>query len=128
MGKNGRDRLAEALEALQTLQDAGPCYAIKGMKTRGEVNSRMFLENGFLEEVIKGWYIPSTPSHVGTTTTWYASFWGFVAAYCDSRFGTGWTLTPEESLSICRRQWAHRPLYHERVVDYVWLQVESDSR
>ena len=100
MGKNGRDRLAEALEALKTLQDRGPCYAIKGMKTLGEVNSRMLLENGFLEEVIKGWYIPSTPSHVGTTTTWYASFWGFVAAYCDSRFGNGWTLTPEESLSI----------------------------
>ena len=100
MGKNGRDRLAEALEAMKTLQDRGPCYAIKGMKTLGEVNSRMLLENGFLEEVIKGWYIPSTPSHVGTTTTWYASFWGFVAAYCDSRFGNGWTLTPEESLSI----------------------------
>ena len=96
MGKNGRDRLAEALEALKTLQDAGPCYAIKGMKTLGEVNSRMLLENGFLEEVIKGWYIPSTPSHVGTTTTWYASFWGFVAAYCDLRFGNDWVLTPEE--------------------------------
>ena len=71
MSKNGRDRLAEALEVLKTLQDRGPCYAIKGMKTLGEVNSRMLLENGFLEEVIKGWYIPSTPSHVGTTTTWY---------------------------------------------------------
>ena len=45
MGKNGRDRLAEALEALKTLQDRGPCYAIKGMKTLGEVNSRMLLEN-----------------------------------------------------------------------------------
>ena len=51
MSKNGRDRLAEALEALKTLQDAGPCYAIKGMKTLGETNSRMLLENGFLEEV-----------------------------------------------------------------------------
>ena len=100
MSKNGRDRLAEALEALKSLQDAGPCYAIKGMKTLGETNSRMLLENGFLEEVIKGWYIPSTPSHAGTTTTWYASFLGFVAAYCDSRFGNDWVLTPEESLSI----------------------------
>ena len=100
MSKNGRDRLAEVLEALKKLQDAGPCYAIKGMKTLGETNSRMLLENGFLEEVIKGWYIPSTPSHAGTTTTWYASFWGFVAAYCDSRFGNDWVLTPEESLSI----------------------------
>lgn len=100
MSKNGRDRLAEALEALKTLQEAGSCFAIKGMKTLGEVNSRILLENGFLEEVIKGWYIPSTPSHAGTTTTWYASFWGFVAAYCASRFGDDWALTPEESLSI----------------------------
>ena len=41
MSKNGRDRLAEALEALKTLQDAGPCYAIKGMKKLGEANSRI---------------------------------------------------------------------------------------
>ena len=41
MSKNGRDRLAEALETLKTLQDAGPCYAIKGMKKLGEAHSRI---------------------------------------------------------------------------------------
>ena len=40
MSKNGRDRLAEALEALKKLQDAGTCYAIKGMKTLGDTYTR----------------------------------------------------------------------------------------
>ena len=36
------------------------------------------LSNGFLQEVIKGWYIPSRPDEVkGESTAWYASFWRF---------------------------------------------------
>jgi len=34
------------------------------------------LRNGFLQEVIKGWYIPSRPDEVKReSTAWYASFW-----------------------------------------------------
>ena len=42
----------------------------------------------------------SSPAHVGTTVTWHASFWHFIAAYCSHRFGEDWCLTPEESLLI----------------------------
>lgn len=93
-------KLAQALEALKTLQEAGPCFAIRGGAILGSANTKVLLENGFLESVMKGWYIPSSPAHAGTTVTWYASYWGFVAAYCDFRFGDEWCLTPEESLLV----------------------------
>lgn len=38
------------------------------------------------------------PGMEGDTTTWYASYWSFISAYCHSRFGSDWCLTPEESL------------------------------
>lgn len=100
MARRKQDRFAVALEALKSLQDSGSCFAIKGANVLGEQNTRVLLENGFLETVLKGWYIPSTPSHAGTTVTWYACYWGFIAAYCNSRFGDDWTLTPEESLGV----------------------------
>ena len=59
------------------------------------------LKNGFLQEVMKGWYIPTRPDEAGgESTAWYASFWGFCAAYLHSRFGSAWCLSPEQSLSL----------------------------
>ena len=35
---------------------------------------------GFLQEVIKGWYIPSRPDEIkAASTAWYALFWRFCA-------------------------------------------------
>jgi hypothetical protein len=34
--------------------------------------------NGFLREVMKGWYVPSRPDEKeGDSTAWYASFWRY---------------------------------------------------
>ena len=50
---------------------------------------------------MKGWYIPSRPAGAaGDSTTWYASFWAFVAAYLRNRFDDNWALSPEQSLSL----------------------------
>ena len=57
--------------------------------------------NGFLKEVMKGWYIPSRPDEApGDSTAWYASFWDFCADYLRERFGEEWCLSPEQSLSL----------------------------
>jgi len=57
--------------------------------------------NGFLQEVIKGWLISSSPSaRAGDSTPWYASFWEFCARYCGERFAGGWHLSPEQSLLL----------------------------
>jgi hypothetical protein len=50
---------------------------------------------------MKGWYIPARPdAAAGESTAWYAAFWAFCAAYLSERFGTEWSLSPEQSLSL----------------------------
>jgi hypothetical protein len=64
------------------------------------------LKHGFLQEVIKGWYIPSRPDEVkGDSTAWYASFWRFAAVYLGTRFRKNWSLSPEQSLSLHAGNW-----------------------
>jgi fido (protein-threonine AMPylation protein) len=92
-------KLAQSLEALHQLQSRG------GVAIRSTALSRThrerLLANGFLKEVMKGWYIPSLPEeHAGDSTAWYASFWDFCAAYLADRFGAEWCLSPEQSLSL----------------------------
>jgi hypothetical protein len=59
------------------------------------------LKNGFLQEVIKGWYIPARPDDAaGESTAWYASFWAFCAGYLRERFGSEWCISPEQSVSL----------------------------
>ncbi|MEE8496112.1 MAG: Fic family protein [Xanthomonadales bacterium] len=63
-------------------------------------------KNGFLQEVIKGWYVPARPDETpGDSTAWYASFWSFCAAYLQHLKGTDWCLSPEQSLSLHAENW-----------------------
>ena len=57
------------------------------------------LKFDLLQEIMKGGYIPAHPEEgTGESSPWYASFWGFCAAYLKKRFGTNWSLSPEQSL------------------------------
>jgi fido (protein-threonine AMPylation protein) len=59
------------------------------------------LQNGFLQEVMKGWLIWSGPGdRGGDSTPWYASFWEFRARYCGERFGDEWHLSAEQSILL----------------------------
>ena len=92
-------KLAQSLEALHELQHRG-AVAIRS-NDLSRTNRERLLENGFLKEVMKGWYIPSRPDEApGDSTAWYASFWDFCAAYLSQRFGEKWCLSPEHSLSL----------------------------
>ncbi len=94
-----REKLAESLEALRVLQDRG-VVAIRAADLKRADRERL-LKNGFLQEVMKGWYIPARPDDAaGESTAWYASFWAFCAAYLRERFGNDWCLSPEQSLSL----------------------------
>lgn len=93
------EKLADSLDALKRLQDHG-VVAIRSANLSRAHRERL-LKNGFLQEVIKGWYIPARPDEgAGESTAWYASFWTFCAAYLRERFGTEWSLAPERSLSL----------------------------
>ena len=92
-------KLAESLEVLKELQDRGIVAIRAGDLTR--THRERLLKNGFLREVMKGWYIPARPDErAGDTTAWYASFWDFCASYLRERFGDEWSLSPEQSLSL----------------------------
>ncbi len=93
------EKLATSLAALQELQKSGRRVFRSGEFTR--IHRERLLQNGFLQEVMKGWLISSSPSaREGDTTPWYASFWEFCGMYCSERFDDQWHLSPEQSLLL----------------------------
>ncbi|MDY6791933.1 MAG: Fic family protein [Thermodesulfobacteriota bacterium] len=96
---NPHEKLAESLEKLKKLQNQGVVAVRSGDLTR--THRERLVKNGFLKEVMKGWYIPARPDEAaGESTAWYASFWDFCAAYLQKRFGKKWSLSPEQSLLL----------------------------
>ena len=94
-----QEKLADSLEALEVLQKQG-IVAVRSSALSRTHRERL-LKNGFLMDVMKGWYIPARPEEqAGESTAWYASFWGFCATYLNERFGTEWSLSPEQSLFL----------------------------
>ena len=97
------EKLAASLEELKTLQ-------YKGLRViRSAALSRTHRERlskaGYLQEVIKGWYLPARPevssaSLEGSTAAWFAGMRDFVAGYCEDRFGESWHLSPDQSLLL----------------------------
>lgn len=99
------EKLAESLERLHKLQNINGAAAIRARDLTRTHRERL-LATGFLEEVMKGWYIPSRPDETkGDSTAWYASFWRFVAVYLQSRFRKNWSLSPEQSISLHAGNW-----------------------
>jgi hypothetical protein len=93
------EKLAESLTALQSLQK-GRRRVIQSRELSRTHRQRL-LANGFLQEVMKGWLITSSPGgRAGDSTPWYASFWEFCVRYCSERFGEQWHLSPEQSLLL----------------------------
>lgn len=93
------EKLADSLEALKGLQDSG-IVAVRSTDLSRTHRERLQI-NGFLQEVMKGWYVPSSPEEPRDESTgWYASFWNFCAAYLEKRFSKQWCLSPEQSLFL----------------------------
>jgi fido (protein-threonine AMPylation protein) len=87
------------LAALRNLQQGG--RRVFQSQEFSRTNRQRLLQNGFLQEVMKGWLISSGPGNRdGDSTPWYASFWEFCTRYCGQRFGSDWYLSPEQSLLI----------------------------
>ena len=92
-------KLAESLESLKKLQDQG-IVAIKANDlTRG--HRERLATNGFIREVIKGWYI-SAPhdEQQGDSTSWFTSFWDFCSRYLEDRYGEDYCISAEQSLML----------------------------
>lgn len=91
--------LAASLTALRHLQKNGR-RVFQSHELSRQHRERL-LQSGFLQEVLKGWLISSSPTaQPGDSTPWYASFWQFCARYCAVRFRSQWHLSPEQSMHL----------------------------
>ncbi|MBB72364.1 MAG: cell filamentation protein Fic [Legionellales bacterium] len=98
------EKLAESLELLHEAQQNGQLTIRAGMLPR--THQERLVRQGFLREIIKGWYVPSAPDELpGDSTPWYASYWHFSADYLNERFGNEWCLSPEQSLLLHAGNW-----------------------
>jgi fido (protein-threonine AMPylation protein) len=95
-----QERLADSLQELQKLQNENGLAVVRS----GDISRThivRLVQNGYLQEVMRGWYISSRPDgRAGDSTNWYTSFWFFVTAYANKRFGSEWCLSADQSLSI----------------------------
>lgn len=93
------EKLAESLEKLKTLQDSG----VVGIKTDdfSRVHRERLIENGFIREVVRGWYI-AVPheERQGDSTSWFTSFWEFCSRYLEDRYGDNYCISAEQSLKM----------------------------
>lgn len=98
------EKLAESLEALKALQREGVSAIYTTELTRNHREN--LVKYGFLEEVIKGWYIATHPkTTAGDSTAWYTAYWKFCAQYLNNRFDEDWCLSPEQSLLLHTENW-----------------------
>jgi hypothetical protein len=87
------------MTALRILQKGG--RRVFQSKELSRTERERLLRNGFVQEVMNGWLISSSPgARDGDSTPWYASFWEFCARYCVERFGDECLLSPEQSLLL----------------------------
>jgi len=95
-----RERLANSLLVLKRLQSKNGLAIVRSSEI-SKVHAARLVRNGFLQEVMRGWYISARPdSALGDTTSWYTAYWYFIGKYAASRFSKKWCLTPEQSLSL----------------------------
>lgn len=93
-------KLAESLKELQKLQN-NEGIAVVRSSDLSRTHLQRLVQNGFLEEVMKGWYISSRPDTMkGDTTNWFTSYWHFISTYANISFGQEWCLSADQSLAI----------------------------
>lgn len=93
-------KLADSLAVLHELQRAGK-HVVKSRDMSRTHLTRLKSE-GYLQEVLKGWYLPSRPElgDPGSSAAWFAGMREFIAGYCNDRFGDEWHLAPDQSLML----------------------------
>ena len=95
-----QEKLAESLLVLKQLQNKDGLAVVKSSDI-SRTHLERLVTSGFLQEVMKGWYISSRPNSIpGDTTHWYTSYWYFISEYANVRFGQEWCLSADQSLSF----------------------------
>lgn len=92
--------LAESLAVLKKLTEDRNQVAFKTGEISRTHRERL-LQNGFIKEVTKGWYIGIDPNErPGDTTSWYLAYWRFCSEYLQEKYANNYCLSAEQSLQI----------------------------
>ncbi|NJM09863.1 MAG: cell filamentation protein Fic, partial [Bdellovibrionaceae bacterium] len=86
-------------QALSTAKALSKKEVVKSGDLARGVRERL-VHAGYLEEVMRGWYLLTTPTGKGTTSLWFSSFWTFIEQYLKDRFGSDYCLSPESSVEF----------------------------
>lgn len=100
MGRQKIDNQTKLANALSTLH--GVIGTEGGVVKGSQLPTRdraLLVKQGFLREILKGWYFVADPlAEPGDTTPFYANFWEYLAAYLEDRFGSDYRLNAEQSV------------------------------
>lgn len=93
------EKLADALDALHGLQAKG-LIAVHTSEISTVYRQRL-IRQGFLKEVLKGWYIPSRPDETqGDSTSWYSNYWDFCGRYIEEKYSDNYIVSADQSLQL----------------------------
>ncbi len=93
------EKIAASLKELKKLQDRG-IIAIHSSELSRTHKERLLM-NGFIREVLRGWYIAVPPEEgKGDSTSWFTAFWAFCSRYLENRYGSNYCLSAEQSLLL----------------------------
>lgn len=94
------DAIAAALSRARTIADNKQAQIIQSDEM-SRADREILLATGWLQEIIRGWYILVRPDvATGDTAAWYANFWDFARLYLSARFGDRYCLSAESSLDL----------------------------
>jgi len=93
--------LATSLAALRGVTHNGTRSVVKSEEL-SRVHRERLQDNGFLEEIMKGWLaVNSRPSASNRIdAAWSTVYWEFVGRYLDDRFADGWRFSAETSVAL----------------------------
>lgn len=98
------ERLADSLNELKKLQEGGKIAIRSEDLTR--THRERLIDNGFLKEVLRGWFIISRPDErPGDTTSWYSNFWEFCSIFLSDKYNEDWCISAEQSIQLHAGNW-----------------------
>lgn len=93
--------LATSLAELRGVTENGTRSIVRS-DALSRVHRERLQSNGFLEEIMKGWFaVNSRPSAANRIdAAWSTVYWEFIARYLDDRFENDWRLSAETSVAL----------------------------
>lgn len=98
--KLGHEILGETLNLAKEVSNK---YVIRSADIDRGTRERL-VKAGYLEKVVRGWYLLTNPAGKGTSALWYSNYWEFIKQYLDDRFQDDYCLSPESSLNLISGQ------------------------